>query len=202
MRSISFLFFSWALVQHANADCDNGNWAVLLLRSSDNEADCTPNIVNAIDKKMEACVSSASGGKLKGAGHRYSYGNVRRLLANPEPRKLLRTAPLQQERQLKCYSCDNCQTHFCRIMEAGGAAPYCTDSCGGGTCTCTRRLESGNDEDNQDQRKLASRKWYEEQMTERCKLDLKAYAEELIEDKSNYCLGGPELLDVTAYCVE
>jgi hypothetical protein len=207
MQSFSFLFFFWALVQHANADCDSGDWAVLLLRSGANEAHCTDAIDLVIDAQMQACVSSATGGIINRAGHHSSDEYYsRRHLADPEHREL-RTAPLQQERQLACNTCLNCQRHYCILMEIGGAAPYCSDTCGAG-CICTRRLESGNDEDNQDERKLSADSADStespssaELMTERCKWDLKAFAENLIQDAQNYCLGDPELLNVTAYCV-
>jgi hypothetical protein len=161
---------------------------------------------------MQACVNDGSNGKLNKAGHR-NNGNSRRLLANPEPRKLRttplrqRTTPLQQERKL-CVTCHDCASMLaCQLYSEGQG--FCTDSCGeGATCNCDRRLESGVD--SQDARNLSwdtdiepgSQEWYELRMTRRCTWVLKAFAEKLIQDLDNHCMGDPSSLEVSAFCVE
>ena len=211
MLSFSVIFF-WALIQQANGEaCESGDWSVLLVRSGANEAHCTSDIDMVIDAQMEACVKDGSDGKINRSGH-HRRGDTRRLLANPEPRKLLRTTPLlQQDRELlACDSCGSCHSMICRVLAAGGAAPYCSDSCEGRNCSCQRRLKFGDNQDGQlrnleedssSDEASRSRGWYERRMTRRCKWVIKACAEALIQDNGNYCLGDPELLEVAAHCV-
>lgn len=233
MRSFSFLFF-WALIQHqANGDtsCPSRNWSILLVRFGNKEEHCTPEIESVIDAQLQACVNYGSDGILNNSGHRHhdDDGSTRRrglLLANQEPRRKLRTAPLhqqqslttpalpqQQQRELQvCSSCDDCGALICQILAAGGAY-YCADTCGSGsTCMCRRRLEPGDNQDqDSDQRDLGrwdgdaergSCRWYERRITRRCKWILKAFAEDLSQDADHLCLGDPDLLDVTGRCMD
>jgi hypothetical protein len=210
-RSFSLLFF-WALIQQTNGDvCDSHNWSVLLNRTNANEDHCTDDIVMVIVAQMQACVSHGSNGQLNLPGARRD-GISRRLLANPEPRKLRttplrqRTAPLQQQER-KLNECQNCQNLGYLLYDYGSG--LCADTCGvGGTCDCDRRLESGDD--SQDERNLSwdtdmepgSQGWYETRMTRRCKWVLKAFAENLSQDADNDCMGDPDSLEVSAYCVD
>jgi hypothetical protein len=111
-----------------------------------------------------------------------------------------------------CSSCDDCGALICQILAAGGAY-YCADTCGSGsTCMCRRRLEPGDNQDqDSDQRDLGrwdgdaergSCRWYERRITRRCKWILKAFAEDLSQDADNLCLGDPDLLDVTGRCMD
>ena len=227
MRS-SIVFIFWALIQQANGEaCESGHWAVHMQRSEANELDCSKGDTEVwIEAQIQACVKLGSGGKLHRSGHRYHSDRItRRLLTNPEPRKL-RTVPLQQrttpfqrttplkqeERDLeqeRCTTCEDCGSWICQYTSQGGEGGYCVDTCGEGMdCTCSRRLEA---DDNQDQErnldwdknlKRESPAWYDRRITRRCGFLLKAFAEDLMQDKGNYCLGDPDKLKVEAVCME
>jgi hypothetical protein len=181
-----------------------------VVRTDANEDHCTERVNTVIVAQIEACVHDGSNGQLNHSGGCRDNGRRRRLLANPEPRKLRttplrqRTTPLQQERKLLCTTCKDCATNW-----ACGLYGLCVDTCGeGNTCTCSRRLESGDD--SQDERNLSwdtdvepgSQGWYETRMTRRCKWTLKAFAENLSQDHDNHCMGDPDSLEVSAYCVQ
>jgi hypothetical protein len=209
-RSFSLLFF-WALIQQTNGACESHNWSVLVVRTDANEDHCTERVNTVIVAQIEACVHDGSNGQLNHSGGRRDNGRRRRLLANPEPRKLRttplrqRTTPLQQQQQRKLTDCYDCATLGQLFYDVGQG--YCADTCSG-TCDCDRRLESGDD--SQDERNLSwdtdmepgSQGWYETRMTRRCKWVLKAFAENLSQDADNDCMGDPDSLEVSAYCVD
>ena len=239
MRSFIFLTFWACLIQQANGEaCESGHWTVHITRSGAIESDC-PDVEIAIDAQIEACVKLGSGKRLYRSGHRcHSDQQRRRLLTNPEPRKL-RTTPLQQpttplqqrttlpqqeERKLNevCTSCEDCASWLCQFV-AGGIG-YCVDTCTP-NCGCERRLEA---DDNQDQERNLDQEawdrdselilqeywdedstlepgspaWVHTRITRRCGFLLKAFAENMIQDMENNCLGEPEHLIVEALCLD
>ena len=186
-----------------------------MVRWGNKEEDCTTETQAQVDAQLEACVKQGSKGKLNHAGHRKKK-DERRLVANPVPRRL-RTTPVQQlttplqqeERKLQqCSSCVDCASMICRLIEdANPGDGYCVDSCGDGvdcTCNVSRHLDA---DDNQDQERnlqsvVGSRPWTEQRITKRCTYLLKAFAENLMQDRGNDCLGDPDRLELKAFCVE
>jgi hypothetical protein len=153
---------------------------LMIIRSGEDESQCTDQVDDEIDDIIYDCVGTSTGNTVAHPNRKKS-----------DRRRALRAKPMVS-RELMCTGC-SC-TWACIMMG------YCSDTCGGGsTCTCDRRLEEEFLAEEGDTALMAALDAERELSIQddnviqaACKTQLKDYA----HDATHNCLGDFQHLDV------